>query len=57
MVHAIKYPEEARKKGVQGTVYITFVIEEDGSITDAKVLRGIGSGCDEEALRGDPRNA
>lgn len=51
MVHAIKYPEEARKKGVQGTVYISFVIEEDGSITNAEVLRGIGGGCDEEALR------
>jgi TonB family protein len=39
------------KKGVTGTVYITFIIEKDGTLTNAKVLRGIGSGCDEEALR------
>jgi len=47
----IKYPEEARTKGIQGTVFITFVVEADGSVTNAKVLRGIGDGCDEEALR------
>jgi len=47
----IKYPEEARKQGVQGTVYITFVIEKDGSVSDVSVLRGIGGGCDEEAVR------
>jgi TonB family protein len=51
MVSSIKYPDEARKKGVQGTVFITYIVEPDGSITHAKVLRGIGSGCDEEALR------
>jgi protein TonB len=37
--------------GVQGKVYVTFVVEVDGSITDVKVLRGIGSGCDDEAVR------
>jgi len=47
----IKYPEAAKKAGVQGTVYVTFVIGKDGSINDVKVLRGIGSGCDEEAIR------
>jgi len=51
MQQSIKYPDEARKKGVQGTVYITYVIEEDGQVSNVKVLRGIGSGCDEEALR------
>jgi len=51
MVDNIKYPEEAKSKGIQGTVYVTYVVRADGSISDAKVLRGIGGGCDEEALR------
>jgi TonB family protein len=51
MIENIKYPEEARKKGVEGTVYVTFVVEKDGAISNIKILRGIGSGCDEEAMR------
>lgn len=47
----IKYPEQAKKDKIQGKVYISFVVEKDGSVADAKVLRGIGGGCDEEALR------
>ena len=47
----IKYPDEAREFGVEGTVYVGFVVEKDGSIKDAKVLRGIGKGCEDEALR------
>jgi len=47
----IKYPEMAKESGTQGTVYITFVVEKDGRITSVKVLRGIGGGCDEEAVR------
>ncbi|MDP4281678.1 MAG: energy transducer TonB [Bacteroidota bacterium] len=47
----IKYPEEAKELGVQGKVFVTFVVEVDGSISDVRVLRGIGSGCDEEAIR------
>jgi protein TonB len=47
----IKYPEEAKELGVQGKVFVTFVVEVDGSITDVRVLRGIGAGCDEEAVR------
>lgn len=50
-VENIKYPENAMKKGIQGTVYVTFIIRSDGSVTDVKILRGIGGGCDEEALR------
>ncbi|MGE5424519.1 MAG: energy transducer TonB [Syntrophothermus sp.] len=46
-----KYPEEAKELGVQGKVFVTFVVEVDGSITDVRVLRGIGAGCDEEAVR------
>jgi len=47
----IKYPVMAKESGIQGKVYVTFVVERDGSITDVKVLRGIGGGCDEEAVR------
>ncbi len=51
LVENIKYPEEAKKNGVMGTVYITFIVETDGSVSNVKVLRGIGSGCDEEGVR------
>ncbi|MGB0165477.1 MAG: energy transducer TonB [Luteibaculum sp.] len=47
----IKYPSMALDGGIQGVVYVTFVVEKDGSVSDPKVLRGIGGGCDEEALR------
>jgi protein TonB len=47
----IKYPEEAKELGIQGRVFVTFVVEVDGSITDVRVLRGIGGGCDQEAIR------
>ena len=47
----IRYPQMARESGIQGTVFVTFVVERDGSVTDVRVLRGIGGGCDEEALR------
>jgi protein TonB len=47
----IKYPVMAKESGIQGTVYVTFVVERSGSVTDVKILRGIGGGCDEEAVR------
>ena len=47
----IHYPEQAIQDGVQGKVYVTFIVEKDGSLTDVKVMRGIGDGCDEEAVR------
>lgn len=47
----IKYPQMARESGIQGTVYVTFVVEPDGRVTNVRVLRGIGGGCDEEAVR------
>lgn len=47
----IKYPPIARENGVEGTAYVTFVVEKDGSITDVKVVRDIGAGCGEEAIR------
>ncbi len=51
MVENIKYPENAIKNRIHGTVYVTFIVRADGSVTDVKILRGIGGGCDEEALR------
>jgi TonB family protein len=47
----IKYPEEAQELGIQGKIFMTFVVEVDGTITDVRVLRGIGGSCDEEAIR------
>lgn len=47
----IVYPAAARETGVQGTVYIDFVIEKDGTVSNIMVMRGIGFGCDEEAVR------
>ncbi len=47
----ITYPEDAEENGIQGAVFISFVVERDGGITDVKTLRGIGGGCDEEAVR------
>jgi periplasmic protein TonB len=47
----IVYPSVARENGIEGTVFITFVVGKDGSIRDAQVKRGIGGGCSEEALR------
>ena len=46
-----QYPQEAIEKGVEGKVFVGFVVEKDGSIGDVKLLRGIGYGCDEEAMR------
>ena len=51
LVENIRYPEVAQKNGIQGSIFITFVVEEDGNLSDIKVLRGIGGGCDEEAVR------
>ncbi|MGV3636235.1 MAG: energy transducer TonB [Flavobacteriales bacterium] len=47
----IRYPEEAKEHDIQGTVFLTFVVEQDGRITGVRTLRGIGHGCDEEAIR------
>ena len=45
------FPKQAREVGIAGTVYVAFVVEKDGSISDVRILRGIGGGCDEEAMR------
>jgi len=48
--HSIEYPREALRKQTEGKVFIRFVILKTGEVTDAKVLKGIGDGCDEEAI-------
>ncbi|TXI81719.1 MAG: energy transducer TonB, partial [Flavobacteriales bacterium] len=47
----VKYPPMAQDAGITGVVYMTFVVDEHGKVKDPKVLRGIGGGCDEEAIR------
>lgn len=47
----IQYPVEAREKNVQGKVFVQFIVNENGSLSDFVVLKGIGNGCDEEAVR------
>jgi protein TonB len=47
----MKYPANARNMGVEGTVYVSFVVGKDGSISEVKVLRGIMRECDQEAIR------
>ena len=47
----IVYPAVARENGIEGTVYVGFIIGKDGSIRDVQVKRGIGGGCNEEAVR------
>ena len=47
----LKYPEKAREENITGRVFITFIVERDGSLSNIKVLRDIGGGCGEEAVR------
>ena len=47
----LRYPNAAREIGIQGTVFVSFIVERDGSITNVEIMRGIGGGCDEETLR------
>jgi len=47
----IQYPEDANTKGIEGTVFLSFVVDKDGKIHSQEVLRDIGGGCAKEALR------
>ncbi|MDA9262281.1 energy transducer TonB [bacterium] len=47
----ISYPKEAVQKGIQGKVYAEFTINTDGTVSNARIYRGIGGGCDEETIR------
>ena len=46
----LKYPKMAQDAGIQGIVYVTFVVEPSGVITNIKILRGLGGGCDDAAV-------
>lgn len=48
---AVRYPRQAVQAGIEGRVIVHFVVNRDGSIVDVELVRGIGGGCDEEALR------
>ncbi len=45
------YPEPAKEMGLEGTVYVTFIVNEKGEVVDTKILKGVGGGCSEEANR------
>ena len=47
----LRYPPRAARMGIEGRVFVEFIVERDGSLTDIKVAKGIGGGCDEEAIR------
>lgn len=47
----LKYPEAALKKGEEGVVYLTFVVEKNGALSNIKILRGVSKELDEEAIR------
>jgi len=47
----MKYPPQARRMSLEGRVFVQFIIEPNGDVTQVEVLKGIGAGCDEEAIR------
>jgi len=47
----LKYPSQARRMGIEGKVFVQFVVDKAGNITEVTAVRGIGAGCDEEAVR------
>jgi len=51
MERNLRYPSRAQEEGAAGKVFVSFVVEKDGSITDVSVIKGIGFGCDEEAMK------
>lgn len=51
LVTHLIYPKFAVEKGIQGTVYVSFIVESDGSLSNITILRGVGGGLDEEAVR------
>ncbi|KOH45052.1 energy transducer TonB [Sunxiuqinia dokdonensis] len=51
IANSIKYPVIAQENGIQGKVYVNFVVDTDGSITNARIARGVDNSLDKEALR------
>lgn len=48
---SIDYPSQARRMGIEGRVFVQFIVGKDGTIRDVQAIKGIGAGCDEEAVR------
>jgi periplasmic protein TonB len=48
---ALKYPRQAERMNIEGKVFVQFVVDKDGSVTEVQILKGIGAGCDEEAIK------
>ncbi|OEK00027.1 hypothetical protein BFP97_00190 [Roseivirga sp. 4D4] len=46
-----KYPKRAKRAGIEGRVFLSFYVDTEGNLSDIEVLRGIGNGCDQEAIR------
>lgn|SRR5574344_1063229 len=51
LTQEVHYPLEALQKGIEGTVFLRFVVEKNGSISQVKVVKEVGGGCTEEAIR------
>jgi TonB family protein len=51
IANSVKYPEDAKKAGIQGKVFVTFVVDKNGKVIDAKIARGVNPSLDKEALR------
>jgi TonB family protein len=51
LTNNLKYPSEAKEKGITGTVYLTFIVDTEGSIQHVQIFRGVGAGLDEEAIK------
>ena len=47
----LKYPSQARRMGIEGRVSVQFLVDKSGNITEVQAVRGLGAGCDEEAVR------
>lgn len=47
----IRYPAQARRMDIQGRVFVEFVVDKDGQLNQFQIVKGIGAGCDEEAIR------
>jgi TonB family protein len=47
----LKYPDQARRMGIEGRVFAQFIVDTDGTLTDVQILKGIGAGCDEEVVK------
>jgi TonB family protein len=51
LIKNVNYPENERKNGIEGTVYVSFIVEKDGAVTGVKAIRGVNASLDNEAIR------